>query len=211
MQIGKQEKGHSELFTKRMAMEAISYLNLNTADKVAADIGAGEGQLTRILSNKFREVYMVDVYTPEMLPANTKFVRSDLNEKWELPDNSIDFAFSLEVLEHVENPRHFFRQLNRILKPNGYAFITTPNNHSIYSKLTFLLKGEHRYFQDPSYPAHITALMKKDLMRLADEHNMKILQWSWANEDALPLVHYRLKLRGKLFSQSIGLLVQKLK
>ncbi|MFT3703613.1 MAG: class I SAM-dependent methyltransferase [Agriterribacter sp.] len=209
MQVGKQEKGSSNYFTKRMALDAIKATGVNASSIVAADIGSGEGQLSKILSSYFKEVFAVDAYQTPHIATNVKTIQSDLNLKWGLPNESIDFAFSLEVLEHLENPRHFFRELNRIIKPGGYAFITTPNNHSVYSKLTFLLKGEHRYFQDPSYPAHITALVIKDFERISGENNLKILKYSYANEDALPLVHYRLKLPGKLFSQSIGLLIQK--
>ncbi len=209
MQVGKQEKGSSNYFTKRMALAAIGDSGQRTGELVAADIGSGEGELSIILSRLFRKVYAVDSYATPYFAENVEGVRSDLNLGWNLPDNSVDFAFSLEVLEHLENPRHFFRELKRILVPGGHAFLTTPNNHSLYSKLTFILKGEHRYFQDPSYPAHITALVIKDFIRITDENEVKLLKFSYSDEDALPLIHYRLKLPGKFFSQSIGLLIQK--
>ena len=79
-------------------------------------------------------------------------VQADLNSDWPIPTHYVDFGFALEVIEHVENPRHFFRQMKRITKPGGHIFITTPNNHSLSSKLTFLLRGQHRYFQEASYP-----------------------------------------------------------
>lgn len=209
MQIGKQEKGSSNFFTKRMTLDAIALTGVNPSLTTAADIGAGEGELSTILSSYFENVLAVDVYETPHIAANVKNVKSDLNRTWDLADASIDFAFSLEVIEHLENPRHFFREIKRILKPGAHAFITTPNNHSLYSKLTFLLKGEHRYFQDPSYPAHITPLVIKDFIRITGENNLKILKYLYANEDALPLLHYRLRLPGKFFSQSIGLLIQK--
>jgi 2-polyprenyl-3-methyl-5-hydroxy-6-metoxy-1,4-benzoquinol methylase len=209
MEIGKQLKGGSNYFTKRMALEAIETASIDTSAMVAADIGAGAGELTKLIAGKFEKVLMADVYMAPERPKNAEFVHSDLNDKWSVADETVDFLFALEVLEHVENPRHFFREMRRIIKPNGYAFLTTPNNHSIYSKLIFFFKGEHRYFQDPSYPAHITALTQKDMSRIASETNFSVLNWSFANEDAVPGIHYRLKLPGKLFSQSIGLLVRK--
>ena len=209
MNLGKQEKGSSNYFTKRMAIEAISLAQIKTEGLVAADIGAGVGELTSLLSPRFRKIYMADVFAATAIPENAEFVFADLNDKWGISNESIDFLFGLEVIEHIENPRHFFREVTRVLKKGGHLYLTTPNNHSIYSKLTFFFKGEHRYFQDPSYPAHITALTKKDFQRIAAENGLAIVHWSYANEDAFPGLHFRLKIPGKLFSQSIGVLMKK--
>lgn len=208
MKVGIQEKGSSNYFTKKMALSSIKVTGLLTNNLTAIDIGAGEGELTTILSPMFKDIIVLDVYKSQVLSKNTQFIYADLNKDWDIP-RKVDFAFSLEVIEHVENPRHFFRQVNLALNPHGYFFLTTPNNHSIYSKLTFLIKGEHRYFQDPSYPAHITALTKKDFVRIANETGFKLVKWFYADEDMLPIIHLRVKLPGKLFSQSIGVLFKK--
>jgi 2-polyprenyl-3-methyl-5-hydroxy-6-metoxy-1,4-benzoquinol methylase len=208
MKVGIQENGSSNYFTKKMALSAINATGLLTNDLTAIDIGAGEGELTTILSPIFKDIIMLDVYKAQALSENTQFIYADLNKDWDIP-RKVNFAFSLEVIEHIENPRHFFRQVNSVLNSNGYLFLTTPNNHTIYSKLTFLIKGEHRYFQDPSYPAHITALTKKDFIRIAEETGFKIVKWFYSDEDMLPIIHFRVRLPGKLFSQSIGVLLKK--
>lgn len=41
-------------------------------------------------------------------------------------DNSIDCVFSSEVFEHIFNLEHVLSELYRIIKPNGYIFITLP-------------------------------------------------------------------------------------
>lgn len=207
--LGKQEEGDSTVYTKRMAFKAIRSTGIDTAHLVAADIGAGSGKLGRQLLTIFQSVHFLDVFEPADLLGNASFVYTDLNLSWPLPDASVDFAFSLEVIEHIENPRHFFREATRILRPGGYFFLTTPNNHSVYSKLIFLLKGEHRYFQDASYPAHITPLLRKDLMRMSEENELQVLSWNYSNEDTIPFTSRLLKLPGSAFSRSIGLLMQK--
>jgi hypothetical protein len=101
------------------------------------------------------------------------------------------------------------REFARVLKPGGFGFITTPNQHSWASKASFLLRGEHRFFAAPSYPAHITPLLKCDLLRMLAENNLAFLHWFYSNEDNLPLLHWRIKLPGAPFSACIGVLFRK--
>ncbi len=47
--------------------------------------------------------------------------------------------------------------------------VTTPNQLSLLSKLTLVLKNEFNAFQAGSYPAHLTALLEADLRRIGVE------------------------------------------
>src|SRR5688572_2873248 len=117
MHLGKQQKGNSNFFTKRMALDAINFCNVDTKNFIAADIGSGAGELTKLLSQRFKKVFMADVYAAHDMPINAEFVYADLNYKWGLLEKAVDFLFALEVIEHIENPRHFFREITRVLKP----------------------------------------------------------------------------------------------
>jgi SAM-dependent methyltransferase len=204
------QEGWSPAYTKRMALEAKLAAVGQRRIPIAADIGAGSGEFSRTLTQCSGSVLMLDFYRPVgEPPERTTFVQTDLNASWPLPDDSVDFGFALEVIEHVENPRHFMRQFARILKPGGFGFLTTPNNHSWASKLTFLLKGEHRRFQGPSYPAHLTPLLQCDLERILAEVRLLRLCWSYSNCDTLPRLHWNIRLPGKAFSDSMGILFQK--
>jgi len=48
-----------------------------------------------------------------------------------LTDASIDMLLSSEVVEHLPNPQPAIAEMTRVLKPGGYAFITTPNPHNL--------------------------------------------------------------------------------
>lgn len=209
--LGKQQNGESPWYTKQMAINAIAAAVGHTPKiDVAGDIGAGAGEFTSILAPLAKTTYMLDYDVPENVPTGVTFRQADLNEKWPLTDGSLDMGIALEVIEHVENPRHFMREFARILKPGGFGFITTPNQHSWVSKLNFILRGEHRSFGDLSYPAHITALLKCDIQRMLLENQLVFREWIFANEDCMPLVHWRVRIRGIAFSASIGVLFQKL-
>lgn len=52
-----------------------------------------------------------------------------------IPDNSFNIVICTEVLEHVANPFAAAIEINRILKPGGRAYITTPFNFRIHGPL----------------------------------------------------------------------------
>lgn len=52
-----------------------------------------------------------------------------------IPDDSFHIVVCTEVLEHVANPFAAAVEINRILKPGGRAFITTPFNFRIHGPL----------------------------------------------------------------------------
>lgn len=177
----------------------------------AADVGGGRGEWTTQLCPHAENVYLLDYSPPDSrrMPANVISTQADLNARWPLPDESIEFAFALEVIEHLENPRHFFRELARIVQPGGYAFVSTPNNHSLASKLTFLLRGQHRLFQEQCYPGHISPLLLCDFVRICAEAGFSINYVIWSDHDTLPRLHWPMPFGGKWFSDSVGLIMRR--
>jgi ubiquinone/menaquinone biosynthesis C-methylase UbiE len=43
------------------------------------------------------------------------------------PENSFDSIVSFQVIEHIKDDHSFLKEISRVLKPNGFALITTPN------------------------------------------------------------------------------------
>jgi 2-polyprenyl-3-methyl-5-hydroxy-6-metoxy-1,4-benzoquinol methylase len=138
----------------------------------ALDYGAGAGTLLRRLcgTKRFDVVIGADLMARPMgLPAGAEWLSQDLNQPLALPDESVDALFSVEVIEHLENPRAVARDWFRLLKPGGRLFFTTPNADSWRSLATLAFKGHHQEFTDENYPAHITALVGTDLRRILAE------------------------------------------
>jgi hypothetical protein len=54
-----------------------------------------------------------------------------------LKDESVDIIFNLHVLEHVRYDRKAIQELNRILKPGGYAYIMVPFDMNIEESIEF--------------------------------------------------------------------------
>ena len=208
MVIGKQAEGSSPSTIKDMAIRAMLSVG-NTDYDTVADIGAGRGELTQKIAENSKTVLMLDDFDGSQASPKAKFIKTDLNAFWNVPDNSVDFAFSLEVIEHIENPRHFMREIKRILKPGGYGFISTPNSLNIFSRLYFFFKYQHRWFQDFSYPAHISVLTETDFRRILNENTLQLIDFHYNYADTLPLIEIPIRLKINTLSSSVGVLFKK--
>jgi SAM-dependent methyltransferase len=122
------------------------------------------------LKDRFSEYVGVDVVRYDGFPEDGTFVAFDLDAgSVPLDDATGDVVIAVETVEHLENPRAFVRDLVRLAKPGGWVVVTTPNQLSWLSLSTLLAKKQFSHFQDGSYPAHITALLEIDLVRIATE------------------------------------------
>jgi len=183
------------------------------------DFGGGNGNLSRLIYdlNICKHITIADIIEkPANIPEYFDYVKCDLNNTTGLENESFDLILCCEVIEHLENPRALFRELFRLLKPGGILIVTTPNNESIRSIISLLFKKHFAAFTDTSYPAHITALLEKDLIRIAKENYFKDLKISFTNHGGIPkfpLITWQKisfgALKGKRFSDNILLLCQK--
>jgi 2-polyprenyl-3-methyl-5-hydroxy-6-metoxy-1,4-benzoquinol methylase len=134
------------------------------------DLGCGGGALRSALGGTCARYLGVDAVRYDGFPSEGEWHGANLDAlPTSLPDAVADVAVAVETIEHLENPRALLRELVRVVRPGGWIVVTTPNQLSLLSRLTFLLRGQFNAFQDASYPAHITALLEVDLRRIASE------------------------------------------
>jgi len=103
------------------------------------DIGCGNCR--NLLPFKNLDCYGVD-FSREMLEQARKFIKKNnfkVNlklasaEKLPYQNNSFDYVLALAVLHHLKNPETAIKEIHRVLKNNGEAYI------SIWSKLQLKL------------------------------------------------------------------------
>jgi 2-polyprenyl-3-methyl-5-hydroxy-6-metoxy-1,4-benzoquinol methylase len=153
------------------------------------DFGAGKGILTeRLLSlSRFDSVAAVDIMPRrDNLNGSVMWHCCDLNEATNIPRESFDVIVSAEVIEHLENPRAIAREWFRLLRPRGTLILSTPNNESWRALLALVLRGHFVDFGDSSYPAHITALVRKDIERILVEAGFSSPRFEFSNVGGIP-------------------------
>jgi 2-polyprenyl-3-methyl-5-hydroxy-6-metoxy-1,4-benzoquinol methylase len=205
--IGKQTEGSSAEEIYQMALRTIEEKDIS--DESILDVGGGKGNLAmKLLERGATDVTLLD-HDPSLGWEEVEEKKCDLNNEWPVEDEHFDRVFGVEVIEHLENPRFFFRELKRVLKEGGEAFISTPNIESLFSKLCFLVKGKHRYFQDSCYPAHITPVSLHDIKRICNEQNFYLVNVLYSSHTNIPKSGVEVRFGGKLMSDNMGVVVKR--
>jgi 2-polyprenyl-3-methyl-5-hydroxy-6-metoxy-1,4-benzoquinol methylase len=176
----------------RIHRTAARLLDARGAGGTLLDAGCGTGDLWRLVSKRFSACTAVDAVRYAGLPDDVHFLAANLDEALPLEDASVDAAAAIEVIEHLDNPRAFVRELARVTRPGGWIVITTPNQLSALSLMSLITKGVFVAFQDGEYPAHRTALLEIDLRRMAAEAGLDEVAVEYTRWGRVPLTpwHY---------------------
>jgi ubiquinone/menaquinone biosynthesis C-methylase UbiE len=91
-------------------------------------------------------------------------------------DNSFDFIFAGEVIEHLVDTDAFLQEIHRCLRPHGRVLITTPNLVSFENRLRILL-GIYPIWvnYNLSGSGHIRAYTPRVLKNQLRENGLRIL------------------------------------
>jgi 2-polyprenyl-3-methyl-5-hydroxy-6-metoxy-1,4-benzoquinol methylase len=215
---------HTALANEGISADPIYQLVLRLCKTLRLDgdlleFGAGTGSLAKELSASHNSgtITCTDIRPrPDSLPANILWLQTDLNNVIPLPDKSFNSIISTEVIEHLENPRTTFREFYRLLRPKGFLIVTTPNQESVRSIAGLLMGGHFVAFLGRSYPAHITALLRKDLQRICRETHFDPPQLHYTDSGGvpkLPQIHWQSLsfglLKGRLFSDNVAIVTRK--
>jgi SAM-dependent methyltransferase len=107
----------------------------------AIELGFGSPRLLAALADACGTYTIVDIVdrTGEAgLPDNVRFLKADLNEDFPFPDEAYDVVIAMMVVEHLFDPFHSFREISRITRRGGKAFVNLPNIGSIRCRLQLL-------------------------------------------------------------------------
>ena len=154
------------------------------------DIGAGEGYLARRVHDLIkRNGYAAKLEACDLFPDNFRVPEVpchaiNLHGGLPLDDQSVDLAYSVEVLEHLEDQFLFFREVHRVLRPGGRFVLTTPNVLSLTSRVRTLLAGFPELFgplpihgHDPQHVGgHIHPVSMYYISYMAEKAGFRVIE-----------------------------------
>jgi SAM-dependent methyltransferase len=188
------DRKHWEKAAIAVLVEAMGYYSEQSK---GLGLGVAQENLLYLLGNHCGHIVGIDLYAPKFSRAGMSirdvydgspfaYRRERLEilamdmRALDFPDATFDFVWSVSSVEHLESVEQVattFREIERVLKPGGYAFITTewnlvPGNavyqsHSIlfdevlcawiFSKLRMLALTTPVHTRQPYHPDHFFA------------------------------------------------------
>lgn len=135
----------SELFTSAEQMQKATNYNQWTFELFCEyirgdvlEVGCGVGSFTKLIDDhgNFDSLYSIDISQPAIDFIKTKKFKNKIKiECIDLinAEGSYDFILCMNVMEHVEDDKNFFRKLTGLLKKNGVLFLLVPSHMFLYS------------------------------------------------------------------------------
>ncbi|MCR9137408.1 MAG: class I SAM-dependent methyltransferase [Alphaproteobacteria bacterium] len=139
---------------QRFAIEAIGHGTLR--DKTIADVGCAGGSFLDHVTGIARRKLAIEpsvIYQDSLRKRGYTVFPYSLDAKPKF-GGEVDYAVSLQVIEHVRNPRKFLADIKPLLAPGGRLLISTPNRRDILMDLlpdefpSFFYRVVHRWYFD---------------------------------------------------------------
>jgi ubiquinone/menaquinone biosynthesis C-methylase UbiE len=149
---------------------------------VIVDFGCGKGEILKemALLNPSARYIGVDISEKALGQAKQNFPQGEFYKENEenipLGDNSVDFVFSSEVIEHIYDTEKTIIEIARILKSGGQLLLTVPY-HGFLKNILIALFAFNRHFNPVG--SHIRFFSKKSLFSLLKKSGFNILKYGY--------------------------------
>lgn len=142
-------------------MHRVEFALENLKGKVL-DVGCSVGTIHERFKSRFgaENMYGVDIE----IKKDSEHYKKSSAEKIPFPDKMFDSCFAGELIEHVEKPGPFVKEVARTLKKGGVFILTTPNRKSFIN----------RVFHSYETPIHISLFFYHELENLLKRSGFEI-------------------------------------
>ncbi len=163
-----------------------------------ADLGCAEGKLLEVIKEHFgkskENLYGFDVsesFVAEARKALPNVYCLDLSRD-EMKEQGFDVVFALDIIEHLESPDKFLRNIVSVMKDEGLLILSTPNA----SSLSRLIQGSNWFaFKDKTHKAFYS---RSSLFTLLEKFKLKTIVFKTISDTGFPLC-------GPLYNKIISL------
>lgn len=132
------------------------------------DIGCNSGELIRMLKeHKNCDVYGIDLSETALAEAKEKGLNVIYGDAENLPfpDHSFDAVILREVISHIFDPRKALKEINRVLKKDGFLVGSTP--HANLERVVWEERRlHHRYYDENGLLGELEAVFNKNYLRV---------------------------------------------
>ena len=140
------------------------------------DAGCGGGRSMALLAEAGYQVTGIDISLGALGKARAhsraaSVVAGVIDSSLPFADGSFDAVLSCEVIEHLLDVTRSLAEMNRVLRPGGRLFLSTPY-HGLVKNLVLAVHGFEKHF-DPD-GGHIRFFTPKSLRQLLERSGFKV-------------------------------------
>ena len=147
------------------------------------EAGCGNGSFAEVLTGKGFELSGIDLSETGVSHARSKVptghfrIASVYDDFTQMFDTSFDAVVSLEVIEHLYDPRTLVENSYNSLRPGGIFVVSAPY-HGWLKNVAIAVSGKHdKHFNPLVEGGHIKFWSQKTLARLLQECNFKNIRF----------------------------------
>jgi len=138
------EVPHSRTHAVRFFEKYVEQHAAQLTQRRVYDLSSGSGYIISLFEKAGAQIFPFDLFPQQntFTQAQCQFI--DLQQPFPIADGAADLVICAETIEHLPNQFFFFKEVSRILSPQGKFILTTPNSSSLRSRLSqFLMESEH--------------------------------------------------------------------
>ena len=155
------------------------------------DLGAYDGAMLRRLQDSgYCQLAAADL-SNRLSKMSVPFKQCDFNTDFsrKFGDQLYDCIIACEVIEHLDDPRHFMSQCRNLLTDEGIVIVSTPNIAFFEGRIKFFLKGELWGYGAKNYRGqrHISPISIEQFPILFDECGFELTGMVSSGSFASPL------------------------
>lgn len=151
--------------------KAVFHPYLPTAPSHVLDLGGGTGRWSNWVAEMGHHAVILDrdlgaLRIAQKRHPNISSARANV-EFVPAPDETFEVVFAIQMMGMIVDRHRFFREVRRVLKPNGLLFITWENKSSVkgllyktYARLKGISQKEQEYFYQRSHEDYNSALQE---------------------------------------------------
>ncbi len=167
------DSGNYELvrFNKKVDWHHKQFLSEQPKGKKLLDVGCNNGVFLHCAEISGYEVTGLDFNNNSLEAGRQAFglerlycsTLDDFSKKY--PDEKFDIITFFEILEHLDNPNEFIKEIKSLLEPSGYIALSVPDRDMVINPL-----GDEDY-----PPHHLTRWSEKSIRNLMSAHGFTVV------------------------------------